>query len=175
MGMKRIVIIALVTALAAPVAWAQQAPSRQPAERETPRQALDVPAAALLSSSVIGARVKNREGKDLGEIDQLVIDPKTGQISHAILGLGGLAGVGETKVVVHWKALQLTADPSLPHRTIASVDQAAVERAPRWDRGEDRRAQDRDPSASPPTVTPMPRTPQTPGIPPTPGPPAPRY
>jgi len=154
-------------ALAASGAWAQQAPSRQPAERETPRPAWDIPGNALLSSTVIGARVKNREGRDLGEIDQLVIDPRTGQVSHAVLGLGGLAGVGETKVVVDWKDIKLTADPSLPRSTIASVDQAVLERAPRWDRADDRGARKRGPSASPPTMPPV--------IPPVPGVPAPRY
>lgn len=148
-----IVILALLASLVAGETAAQQ-PLRQPRERDTPGQAVHIQGDAVLSRTVIGARVKNREGKDLGEIDQLVIDPKTGRVSHVLLGLGGLAGVGERKVVVAWGDIRLMADPSLPHRTIASVDQAVIERAPRWDRREDRGALDRSPSASPPAPPP---------------------
>lgn len=150
-------ILTLLTALSVPDAWAQQAQSGQPAQREAPRKAWEAPGDVLLSSTVIGARVKTREGKDLGEIDQLVIDRKTGQVSHAVVGVGGLAGVGETKVVVRWKDMRLTADPKLPRRTIASVDQAVVEQAPRWNRAEERG--DRSPSASPPIIPPAPAIP----------------
>ena len=154
------VILALLTALPLADAAAQQAPSARGSEPEASRQPVGAPSDVLLSSTVIGARVKNREGKDLGEVDQLLIEPKTGQVTHAVLGLGGLAGVGETKVVVDWTEIQFSADPSLPRRTIASVDQAAVERAPRWNVDESG-ARERTPAASPPTSpTPRPRAPR---------------
>lgn len=157
MRRNALVAIALVTVLAAQEAWSQQAPSREPSERETLRGRGLTPAGVLLSSTLIGARVKTGEGKDLGEIDQLMIEPKTGQVSHVVLGLGGLAGVGEAKVVVGWKDIEVTADPSLPYRTIARVDQAVVERAPRWAGTEHR--DPRAPAASPPTM------PSVPGVP----------
>jgi sporulation protein YlmC with PRC-barrel domain len=157
MRRSSLVVIALVAALAVPEAWAQQAPSRRPAEREAPRATRDSPGDILLSSAVIGARVKNHEGKDLGEIDQLVIERRTGRVSHAVVGLGGLAGVGEAKVVVAWKNVRLAADPDRPQRTVASVDQSVLERAPRWMADDDRGAP--DPSASPPIIPPVPGVP----------------
>jgi sporulation protein YlmC with PRC-barrel domain len=129
---------------------------------ETTHPTFTPPPASLLSRTVIGARVKNAEGKDLGEIDQLVIDLKSGQVSHAVIGVGGLAGVGETTVVVKWSDLRIQPDPTNPRRTITTVDQAVVERAPRWDR----RAQERDrmpPAASPATIPPSPAPRLTPG------------
>lgn len=129
---------------------------------ETTRPTFTPPPASLLSRTVIGARVKNAEGKDLGEIDQLVIDPKSGQVSHAVIGVGGLAGVGETTVVVRWSDLRIQPDPTNPRRTITTVDQTVVDRAPRWDR----RAEERDrvpPAASPTTIPPAPAPRLTPG------------
>ncbi len=123
---KRLVILALVAALGTTNVWGQQTPPRQPTERE------GIVQNPLPSTTIIGARVKNSEGKDLGKVDRLLIDENTGQVSQVVLGLGGLAGVGESKVVVAWKDIRLKADPDLPYRTIASVEDAVIERAPRW-------------------------------------------
>jgi hypothetical protein len=130
-------------------AQSRQSPRHSP---QTAHPTFTPPPASLLSGAVIGARVKNAEGKDLGEIDQLVIDPSSGQVSHAVIGVGGLAGVGETKVVVKWSDLRFQPDPTNPRRTITAVDQAVVEAAPRWDR----RAEEVPPAASPTTIPPAP-------------------
>ena len=87
-----------------------------PAERRADRTEWRAPDSTVMSSTLIGARVKNREGDDLGKIEQLVIDPKTGRVSHVIAGLGGVAGVGETRVVLPWSEVVIGSDPSLPHR-----------------------------------------------------------
>jgi sporulation protein YlmC with PRC-barrel domain len=102
------------------------------AERKADRTEWTAPDGTVMSTTLIGARVKNREGKDLGEVERLVIDPKTGRVSHVIAGLGGVAGIGETKVVLPWSAVVIGSDPSLPFRVIASVEQRAVDSAPRW-------------------------------------------
>ena len=57
------------------------------------------------TKDIIGTRINNAEGKDLGEIDQLLID-RNGKVTHAVIGVGGLAGVGEKKVVVPWSTLK---------------------------------------------------------------------
>ena len=40
------------------------------------------------------------DGKNIGKIDALLIDPKEGKVSHAVVGMGGMLGVGDEKVVV---------------------------------------------------------------------------
>ncbi len=71
------------------------------------RAAWKAPAGVHTSSELIGTRIKNSEGKDIGEIDQLVIDPTSGNVTHVVVGLGGLLGVGETKVVVPFSDIKL--------------------------------------------------------------------
>jgi sporulation protein YlmC with PRC-barrel domain len=157
MGCRRVVGITALAMLTSVDAWAQM-----PREPQEPAR-VEVPAAgdALRSSFLIGARVRNAEGNDLGEIDELLIDPTTGHISHLVLGIGGLAGVGETKRVVAWNDVRLTVDPVHARRMIANVDQAVIERAPRWKRPEDRRVQQRGSSASPSTAPPVQQAPDT--------------
>src|SRR4029450_3217660 len=54
---------------------------------------------------IIGTRIKRTRGRDLGESDQLLID-RNGKVSRVVIGLGGVAGVGEKKVVVPWSDLK---------------------------------------------------------------------
>lgn len=99
------------------------------------------------SGDIIGTRIKNAEGKDIGEVDRLMIDSASGKISHVVVGLGGFLGVGEKKVVVPWSDLRLSAAPD-GKKALITMDQAKLESAPRYERAA--RAE-RSPSASPAT------------------------
>jgi hypothetical protein len=83
MARPTFVVLVLLALVPVPQAWAQRAPSRPPTEGVVPGPARPTSAGVLLSSSVIGARVQARDGTDLGEIHQLVIDRRTGYVSHA--------------------------------------------------------------------------------------------
>ena len=83
------------------------------------------------SKNFVGMRVKNDQGKDIGEVDNLLIDPQSGKISQVVIGYGGLAGVGEKKVVVPWSDLKVASDGKKP---MATIDQAKLDSAPRWER-----------------------------------------
>jgi hypothetical protein len=102
------------------------------------------------SGDIIGTRIKNAEGKDIGEIDRLMIDPSSGKVSHVVVGLGGFLGVGEKKVVVPWSDLKMGAATD-GKKALITMDQAKLERAPRYERTA--RAE-RAPSASPATTPP---------------------
>jgi len=84
------------------------------------------------TKDIIGTRIKNTAGKDLGEIDQLLID-RNGKISYVVIGLGGIAGVGEKKVVVPWSDLKF-APVAAGKKNAITMDEAKLETAPRYDR-----------------------------------------
>jgi len=81
--------------------------------------------------NVLGMRIKNEQGRDVGEIDNLLIDTPNGRISHVVVAVGGFMGVGEKKVVVPWSDLRIASDGK---NSVATLDQAKLESAPRWDR-----------------------------------------
>jgi len=112
------------------------------------RAAWKAPAGAHTSSELIGTRIKNAEGKDIGEIDQLVIDPTSGAVTHVVVGLGGLLGVGETKVVVPFSDIKLGAQHQ-GGRAVVTMDAAKLDTAPRFERRQVSR--DLSPAASPRT------------------------
>ena len=98
------------------------------------------------TKDIIGTRVKNVAGKDLGEIDQLLID-RNGKVSHVVIGLGGVAGVGEKKVVVPWSDLKF-APVAEGKKNAITMDEMKLEGAPRYDRTA---RSDMAPAASPRT------------------------
>lgn len=61
----------------------------------------------LKASTLIGAKVQDTEGKKLGDIKDLVIDPIEGDISYAVLDFGGFLGLGDKYFAVPWEALKL--------------------------------------------------------------------
>nr|WP_306267757.1 PRC-barrel domain-containing protein [Pararhizobium sp. IMCC3301] len=53
----------------------------------------------LTTEDLTGARVYGAKDEDVGEIDKLIVDD-SGQITKAILGIGGFLGIGERKIAV---------------------------------------------------------------------------
>ena len=74
--------------------------------------------------------MKATNGKEIGEIDKVVIDRTPQGHGFAVVGVGGVFGLGETKVVVDLNQLQLTADGSLRVPVESKED---VEALPRYD------------------------------------------
>lgn len=62
----------------------------------------------LKASNLIGAQVQDTEGKKLGDIKDLVIDPREGDIEYVVLDFGGFLGVGDKYFAVPWDAMKLS-------------------------------------------------------------------
>jgi sporulation protein YlmC with PRC-barrel domain len=129
-------------------AWAQsQTQTQAPRGGEQQRQAWTPGANAVEASKLMGMKVRSA-GKDVGEINQLVVDPSSGKISHVIVGKGGVLGVGEQRLAVAWDDVKIQQDPQNRDRWVAMVEQADLDKAPRY---ETRR--NGSPAASPATGT----------------------
>jgi sporulation protein YlmC with PRC-barrel domain len=135
---------------------AMDRPATRPADRPAdkpaapPRETWKAPEGVHTSSELIGTRIKNAEGKDIGEIDQLVIDPNSGNVTHVVIGVGGLLGVGETKVVVPFSDISMKAQHQ-GSKAVITMDQSKLEKAPRFERRQVSR--DVSPAASPRPAT----------------------
>ena len=87
-------------------------------------------ATLLAISEIKGARVINFQNQDVGEIDELLIDPDSGQIRFAVVGVGGFLGLGSTRVAVPWQALQITRENGRV-RYMLDATKERLEKAPR--------------------------------------------
>jgi len=95
---------------------------------------------------VLGMRIQNEQGREVGEIDNLLIDTRDGRIGHVVIAVGGFMGVGEKKVVVPWAELKVTTDGK---GYVATLEQGKLESAPRWDRTVSGDRERSGPAASP--------------------------
>ena len=54
-------------------------------------------------SKIVGQYIYGSDGETVGDFNSITLD-KDGNVLHAIVGVGGVAGVGETEIAVPWAA-----------------------------------------------------------------------
>lgn len=61
------------------------------------------------ATALIGHKITDNQGRNIGTIDDLAIDADNGMVAFAILSRGGILGIGEKLVPVPFKAIEPTA------------------------------------------------------------------
>jgi sporulation protein YlmC with PRC-barrel domain len=59
------------------------------------------------ADTLIGENVVNAQGLSLGDIKEIMLDMRSGQIAYAVLAFGGFFGLGEKLFAVPWQAMRL--------------------------------------------------------------------
>lgn len=88
---------------------------------------------ALHAADVVGADVRNMQNDNLGEIQDVVMDPQSGEMSYAILAHGGFLGLGEKQIAVPWQQLKVTDSTESPV-FVLNISNEALDDAPSFDR-----------------------------------------
>jgi sporulation protein YlmC with PRC-barrel domain len=89
------------------------------------------PGPALMGAdTLIGDSVVNGQEEDLGDIKEIMLDMRTGQVAYAVLSFGGFLGMGEKLFAVPWQALQLD---TINKRFVLNVDKDRLKSAPGFD------------------------------------------
>jgi len=122
--MKLVLAVVMVLALVAPV-LAQQSPPGSPST-STPSSSSQ-PMLQIDSSSIVGSPVRSPDGKDLGKISRLMIDPREGRVTTAIISMGSKLGIGGRNVAVPWTSLRVGQDQQ---KLVFTVDQRLLDQAP---------------------------------------------
>jgi hypothetical protein len=109
-------------ALAAPSA--SPTPSASPsAVQYTPYDGL------LLGTKIVGSKVLDPQKQDIGTIDDLVVNPDTGRVRFAVLGVDGVS----EKVVVPWGAIALEKNkPGEAPTYLVNAKKDKLEKAPKF-------------------------------------------
>ena len=85
----------------------------------------------LKASQLIGMKVEGTDGKKLGDIKDLVVDPEDGSIDYAVLDYGGLVGIGDKYFAVPWQALEIGPDKK---KLLIDVTKKELKNAPGFDK-----------------------------------------
>jgi sporulation protein YlmC with PRC-barrel domain len=87
---------------------------------------------ALSAKSLIGSRVVNLKKENLGKMEDLVIEPRDGRVSFAILSFGGFLGMGEKLFAVPLQAMKTSAEDD---RTfVLDADKEKLKNAPSFEK-----------------------------------------
>ena len=96
--------------------------------------------APIKASNAIGTRVVNAKGDNLGDVKELVIDPRTGKVAYAVVAVGGFLGLGEKLFAIPFGALEYRVTKSdleqssfIENEYVLHVSRARLEAAPGFD------------------------------------------
>lgn len=86
------------------------------------------PGPALMGAdTLIGDSVVNGQDESLGDIKEIMIDMRSGQVAYAVLSFGGFLGMGTKLFAVPWQALHLD---TVNKRFVLNVDKSRLQNAP---------------------------------------------
>jgi sporulation protein YlmC with PRC-barrel domain len=85
---------------------------------------------AILASKVTGTDVYNPQGEKIGHIEDIVLDKTSDQIMFAVVGFGGIIGIGEKFHPVPWSTLDYDKDMG---GYVIAISKEKLEAAPAYD------------------------------------------
>src|SRR5262245_14030603 len=84
-------------------------------------------------SKVIGQNVRDAQGKNIGKIEDVMIDSK-GHVPFAVMSFGGFLGMGEKYFAVPWTAMRFDRDGKDVDAVVLDVTKEQLEKAPSFTR-----------------------------------------
>ena len=85
------------------------------------------------ADTLLGEEVYNRSEEHLGEIKEIMLNMRSGDVAYAVLSFGGVLGLGEKLFAVPWNALTLdTANKCF----ILNVAKEDLKNAPGFDKND---------------------------------------
>lgn len=81
-------------------------------------------------SSMIGTDVVNSKGENLGDVKEVVVDPRTGKVAYAVVSFGGFLTMGEKLFAIPFSALKYDA---AENEYVLDISKERLEAAPGFD------------------------------------------
>ncbi len=103
--------------------------------------ATDETGSLIAASKVEGTDVYNRAGDTLGEIHDVMIDKRSGQVAYAVMSFGGFLGMGESYHPLPWSILDYDTGMG---GYVVDLDKDFLEKAPTYSSSETPNWSDRD-------------------------------
>jgi len=90
------------------------------------------PGPALMGAdTLMGENVYNLSDDKLGDIKEIMLDMRTGEVAYAVLSFGGFLGMGEKLFAVPWSALTLD---TTNKRFLLNASRDQLKNAPGFDK-----------------------------------------
>jgi sporulation protein YlmC with PRC-barrel domain len=129
--MKRLLVFAVVALVGLPFSAALAQPSQEQPKSSPGAQGgaaqTGRSGAQITSESLVGTTVRDGQGKNVGQVSQLLIDAKEGKVTSVIIKRGGAFGLGGQEVSVPWDSLKIQRDQD---DVVVTIQQELLEQAP---------------------------------------------
>jgi sporulation protein YlmC with PRC-barrel domain len=79
------------------------------------------------ANALIGAAVRSQQGKDIGKVERLMVDPKDGRVRTVVVQQGGTLGVGGKSVSIPWESVKVGQDGD---KIVVTAEQQMLDQAP---------------------------------------------
>lgn len=86
---------------------------------------------ALSASSLSSNGVVNPQGEDLGKLEDIMIDIRSGRVAYVVLSFGGFLGLGEKFFAIPWDALSVDTNRKV---FVLNVPKEVLQKAPGFDK-----------------------------------------
>ena len=124
---KFVTAVALVAAMALAAGAAAQSSQSSGSDQSSGASGQSAQSGVLVdANAIVGATVR-AQGKDIGKVDRLMVDPKDGRVRTVVVQQGGTLGVGGKSVSLPWEAVKVAQDGG---RIIVTAEQQMLEQAP---------------------------------------------
>jgi sporulation protein YlmC with PRC-barrel domain len=110
------------------------APSTPSASSNQPDTLTSLPGVLLSTETLLGSEVKSPQGQNVGELKQLMIDPRIGRVMYAVVSMGGFLGMGEKTVVVPWHAMEVARNGK---SLVLNLSPQTLQQAPTYEKGKE--------------------------------------
>jgi sporulation protein YlmC with PRC-barrel domain len=87
---------------------------------------------AVAPETLVDRALTNAAGDDLGTVEEVLIDPMSGRIAYLLVEHGGFLGIGDELFAIPWAVVRYL--PGDEERLLIDIDEAQLERAPRFSR-----------------------------------------
>ncbi len=85
----------------------------------------------LSASTINGTKVKNLADENIGEIEDLMINPENGRVEYAVLSFGGFLGIGDKYFAIPVEALKFSTKDK---KITLDIDKETLKNAPGFDK-----------------------------------------
>jgi sporulation protein YlmC with PRC-barrel domain len=82
------------------------------------------------ASSMIGTDVVDPQGKNLGDVKEVVIDPRTGKVAYAVVSFGGFLGMGEKLFAIPFSSFKYDVEKN---EYVLDISKERLKAAPGFD------------------------------------------
>jgi sporulation protein YlmC with PRC-barrel domain len=79
-------------------------------------------------SDIRGKTLVGSDGREVGKVDDLVVDTSSGRVAFVAVTFGGVIGIGKDRVAVPWSAFDINKDGRL---FVTNIDKEMINSAPR--------------------------------------------